>query len=152
MSYGPEMTPSMRAKLQEEISQFDAKDTLAEIERNAVGGRDINAYQDWLEAQDDGGFDVQAEPDLLTDDQTFPYAEAGRLYSPDIQIFLAQFYEQLTPVQLKVWRLVMVENMTHEDAAFKLRVSQPVITRHIQAATKKLRALKAEQDDYLAEE
>lgn len=147
-NYGPDMTPAMKAALEKEIAAFDKNKTLAEIERESVSKQNDPGYSEWIaqhgeffhqDRLDDvrkyGTF-LEAEPDLLSED------EAVNLTKPDLPDYLVKAKQEIDDLlshrELQVWRLVMRQGMTHEKAASLLHVGVGSIRTYLQRAKAKI--------------
>lgn len=130
MSYGPRLTKKQRAALLAEIKAFDFKATKALIEREAVGGKDINAYEDWRKSNP-GEETVQANPDSLTEDCATPWKEA---YTPDLL--------GLSRREKEAWEYCELAGLSYEEAAERMGVSPVTINTLIVRAKRKLRGNK----------
>jgi len=137
MTYGPELTPRMKSKLQKEIDNFDKTKTKAEIKKNAVGGPDVNAYQHRLEKR---VFESnEANPDQLGEQEgSFPWATSTK-FDSDVEIGKSVIKDLLSPMQWKVWRFVMIETMTQAETAWALRVTQQTVSAYLKAAIRKVK-------------
>lgn len=131
---GPNLTPKQRKKLEAEIAAFDKNRTLADIERNAVGKRDINAYHDWLESN--GGVEpVAANPDLLIQQEP-----ARRGVSLNYEMLTAKLLvsEILSFRQKQVWALCMKQGLSIYEAADKLNLKSSTVDSYLKSAKAKV--------------
>lgn len=127
MNYGPKLTPAQYRKLREEIAAFDEKATRAEIERAANGGKDVDAYQKWVE--ENGGHEpVEANPDQLTDECSTPWAES------DLKNTVG-----LSELERDAWELCKEMGYTREDAARELGVTANAVRTALTRARQKLK-------------
>lgn len=130
MGYGPKLTAKQKADLEREIAAFDKKkerDTLAEIERAAKSGKDVDAYQLWVE-ENGGREPVEANPDQLTDDCPQPW---GRIVPKDTT--------GLSDLERDAWELCKEMGYTRADAARELGVTENAIRTAVARARMKLR-------------
>lgn len=132
MNYGPKLTPAQFRKLQEEIAAFkkdkDAERELrAEIEKAATGGKDVDAYQKWVD--ENGGHEaVEANPDQLTSDAAQPWANITPADTTG-----------LSELERDAWELCKELGYTREDAARELDVTPNAIRTALARARQKLK-------------
>lgn len=134
MEYPPNMTSEVRRKLMAEIAAFDEKKTLQEIEENALGGKNVNAYGDWLE--ENGYESSAANPDKLPDEQSFRWGRASK--DADVQAAKKYIKVILTPMQWRVWQACMKHGLTQDQAAFQLHITQQGVAKHLASAQRKV--------------
>lgn len=128
MGYGPKLTAKQRAALLREIKNFDKKATLAQIEREAVGKKDVNAYEEWCDGN--GGKEpVQANPDSLSDDCPQPWGKA--LERPSMI--------GLTPREKEALEYCDRTGMSREDAALEMGISVKTVKRLLEDGRRKLK-------------
>ena len=136
MTYGPDMTPEVEAKLKAEIAAFDSKATLEEIEREAVGGNDINAYQKWREERDQQKLPTEAEPDLVAEDDAPNFDKP--MFSKQIVLATLEIRELLSFRELQVWHLVMRNGWSVKEAASKLGIGERTVEEYLSRGKEKV--------------
>lgn len=132
MNYGPKLTPAQLVKLQREIEDVKKhpqkqKEIRAEIERAANGGKDIDAYQKWVE-ENGGREPIEANPDHLTYDCNQPWAQNQ-----------LKITTGLSDLERDAWELCKEMGYTREDAAFELGVTPNAVKLAIKRARQKLK-------------
>lgn len=132
MGYGPKLTFKQLQKLRAEIAAFkadkDAEPELrAEIEKAACGGKDIDAYQKWVD-ENGGREPLEANPDQLTDDCPSPW---GRPQAVDTT--------GLSELEKDVWALYREAGYSQEDIADQLAVTRKAVEMALRRATRKLK-------------
>lgn len=130
MSYGPKLTAKQIRALQAEIAAFDEKATLDEIERASVSGKDIDAYQKWVDEKNGGLEPVEANPDQLTDDCATPWSRAP-LLSVDTT--------GLSALEKDAWAMCMRAGFPEEEAAASLGITRKAVEMALRRAKRKLR-------------
>lgn len=144
MGYGPKLTPKQKVKLEAEIRSFNKKKTLIEIEKNAVGKRDIDAYSDSITFGEDRtnknqkiNEHVRANPDSI-----IASGSPNEMYKPDLQILSAklEINDILSFRQRQVWQACMREGLSAEQAGIRLNLNTRTVESYLKAAIKKVKA------------
>lgn len=135
MGYGPKLTDKQKAKLEDEIRNFDKKKTLINIEKNALGGKDLNAYSDWLE--DNCGVEpLSANPDSIQE-----YESLEPTGSIDWELLNAkiEINEILSFRQKQVWQLCMRQGKSVEEASEQLNLKIGTVSDYLKTAKEKVK-------------
>ena len=132
MSYGPKMTPKQRIKLLKEIEAFKKdpeieKKMRRNIEDSAVGGKDIDAYANWVSAN--GGLEpVQANPDQLAEGDAFQWGQTSNFNLVG-----------LSDSEREAWEMCKEMSYTRKDAAEEMGVALGTLNKLLSRAQAKLR-------------
>lgn len=135
LNIGPTLTKALKAQLELEIKNFNKDKTLQEIERNAVGRADKDAYEDWME-QHPGAEDPRANPDVLSEDEAMKFYPVDS--DPDVEQAKTELMDLLSPREKQVWKLAMRDGVSVSQAAEKLRISKQAVSQYIKTATAKI--------------
>lgn len=145
-TYGPKLTPALEAQLREEIAAFDKKaekETLERIEREAVGGKNIDAWKQWRQQQgkDDHGAKgsnepVEANPDILSEDDAVKFETPT--FSKQIVLATLEIKELLSFRESQVWQMVMRNGLSIKEAADKLRIGERTVEEYLSRAKAKV--------------
>lgn len=137
--YGPDLTKAIKDDLSKEIAAFDEKATLAEIEREAVGQKPIDAYLEWRETRDQHFKQepADANPDVLSEE------DAVNLDKPDLPSEFAEAKQAVDDLlsfrELQVWKLTMRKGLSHKQVASLLHISEGTVETYLQRAKNKVR-------------
>lgn len=134
-SYGPSLTPAMKAKLEAEIKAFNQAKTKSLIEKEALSKPAVNAYQAWVDKHE-GTEDSRANPDLLSDEESMQFNRPVK--DPSIEKAKAELTELLSHRELQVWQYVMRDGFTVADAAQRLRLSSATASQYLSSAKAKV--------------
>lgn len=135
-NYGPSMTAKQKKALEAEIAAFDAnkaKRVRATIEREATSKPDVDAYQEHLDSHSES---VQANPDLLSEENVIPFGRATA--DPQVKKAIEELTEVLSHRQMQVWRLCMRDGLSETEAADRLRISQQNVSKYLKSAKQKI--------------
>lgn len=144
MGYGPKLTDKQKAQLEKEIREFDKKKILRDIEKNAVGGPDLQAYQDLVQfgpevtnSENKINEYAAANPDRfpeLAEKESDPMMIDFEMLNAKMEI-----NEILSHRQKQVWQLCMRQGKTLEQASEQLNLKIGTVSDYLKTAKEKVK-------------
>lgn len=74
----------------------------------------------------------------IADFVVMPPYDSKREHPTPEQVFIREAMRRLTPKQRLIWEYYAYDQLTQDEIAHKLKVSQPVIAKHIKACEKRI--------------
>lgn len=135
----PDLTRSVKEGLLQEIRAFKSKSAQKiarrAIEDGAKSAPNIEAYVQWREQRAQFPEPVEANPDILSDEDGIKYLPSKE--DSAMAILLAEVRQLFTPRERQAWNLVMRHSMSYQEAADLLSISVSTVQSYVDRARAK---------------